>query len=372
MNTEERAQDAETIIEHTNATLDIMQHTSQALDEIPYYIMDAQRIPEIIIAIIVSAVIGVVSGARLGFVYPFLWFCADKTIGSIAARLDKTHRPVADLLFRGFIVTTFTVGLFVLVARILENILPTIPYAQIITIIALSLCLSGGALWSALLRLHKALTANKILQGAYLPISRSSRVNLTSTDDFGITRTGMAMVAYGFDKGVVAPTIWYVIAGFPALFLYSALSFLSWRFGKNGFSKGFGAIPMALEKLMGYIPSIISSFLLTCASLFTPTAKLHKGLLAWVQNKSKAPYEQGGRPLKSMAWALNISLGGAVQDLEGSSLKNVWIGPEKATAKTGADHLKRAIYISVMAHMLLVAILGSAYAWSGLLEKLLF
>lgn len=372
MNSEDTAQNAETMSEHTNATLDLTQHAIQALNEMHNHIMDAQRIPEVMIAIIITAIIGVVSGARLGFVYPFLWLCADKTIGNIGARLDKTHRPVPDLLFRGFIVTAFTVGLFVLLARILESILPTLPYAQIITIIVLSLTLSGGAVWSALLKLHKALSAQKISQGAYLPISRSSRVNLTSTDDFGITRTGMAMVAYGFDKGVVAPAIWYLIAGFPALFLYSALSFLSWRFGKNGFSKGFGAIPTALEKLMGYIPSIISSFLLTSASLFTPTAKLHKGLLAWVQNKSKAPYEQGGRPLKSIAWALNVSLGGAVQDLDGSSLQNAWIGPEKATAKTGADHLKRAIYISVMAHMLFVAVLGGAYVWSGLLEKLPF
>lgn len=74
------------------------------------------------------------------------------------------------------------------------------------------------------------------------------------------------------------------------------LAALGWRFGKDGFSKGFGAVPLALEKLMGYVPSLFAATLMTLATIITPTAAIHKGVAAWFGHKNRAPYEQGGYP----------------------------------------------------------------------------
>ncbi len=345
----------------------IFEQIAQNILHVHDHIMDPDRIPIAIMAILLTMIAGIITGPRFGNIYPFFWGIIDKTIGGIGERLDKTHRPKADLLFRGFIVTVFSSVLLVLAGRFLSNLITAMPYHGLPAIIVLSLCLSSGTLWYALLRLYFALEKKEVGQGVYYAISKSSRIDLTSTDEHGITRTGMALAARSFDKAMVAPVIWYLIGGFPILFLYVTLSALAWRFGKDGFTKGFGTIMLGLEKLMGFIPSIMSGLILTMASLFTPSAKLHKGMLAWMQNKAPAPYEQGGQPLKALAWALGISLGGAVQDLNGSSLKNQWIGPEGATAKISHKHLRQGIYINVVAHFLFIVILGSAYLWSGLL-----
>ena len=87
--------------------------------------------------------------------------------------------------------------------------------------------------------------------------------------------------------------------------------------------------------------------------------------MSWVNATNRSPHEQGGFPLTSMAWALNVSLGGPYKTLTGSAMKNTWTGPEKATAQISHKHLKRGIYINVMAHLLLMAALGGAYLWSG-------
>jgi adenosylcobinamide-phosphate synthase len=203
--------------------------------------------------------------------------------------------------------------------------------------------------------------------GVYYTLARSTRTNLAAGDDYGIARAALSFSAQIFDKGLVAPSIWYFIGGFPALAVYTGLSFLVWRFAKKGFTKGFAAVPLALERLTGFVPSMVSAVFITLAATFTPTAKLHKGIMAWFGSKDRAPYEQGGFPLSALAWSLHVSLGGAVQELSGSAIKGEWVGPKGATAKVDHGHIRRAIYISIIAHILYMAALLGAYMWASVL-----
>lgn len=246
----------------------------------------------------------------------------------------------------------------------MQNISSEIPFYGLVEVFFLSLALSAGTLWFALYRLYVAIEKKEVGKGAYYSVATTSRKNLSNADDFGITRVAMGLSAKIFDKGIVCPVFWYLIGGLPLALIYSVLSALAWRFGKEGFSKGFGLIPLALERLMGFIPSMLSALLITLAALFTPTAALHKGFVSWWGHKNRASYEQGGFPLSAMAWTLNVSLGGSAQDLSGSAIKGEWVGPSGATAKVKHAHLKRALYISVMAHLLFLASLGGAYLWS--------
>jgi adenosylcobinamide-phosphate synthase len=118
---------------------------------------------------------------------------------------------------------------------------------------------------------------------------------------------------------------------------------------------------------MGFIPSIYAALLLTLAVSFTPTAQLHKGIAAWLGHKNRSPYEQGGFPLSALAWSLNVSLGGASQDISGSAIKGEWVGPDGATAQVGHKHLRRGIYINVIAHILFIASLLGAYMWGAMI-----
>ena len=68
-----------------------------------------------------------------------------------------------------------------------------------------------------------------------------------------------------------------------------------------------------------------------------------------------------------MAWALNLSLGGASQDISGSAIKADWIGPSGASAKVDHKHLRRAIYLNAIAHIIFIAALLGAYMWGNIL-----
>jgi len=332
---------------------------------------DPDRIPTVLAAMLLCVVIGMITGPMAGNANAFLWQFIDRIIGKFGDKIDKPSRPQADLIFRGFLITTLVIIIMGAMGKGFESIIAANPLHGFTQIIILSLGLSVGTVWFSLLKLYFAQdhekNQGKVVKGAYLGIARSTRSDLTTADDFGITRMGMNFAARSFDKNMVTPVIWFLIAGYIGLCLYAGLAALSWRFGKDGATKGFGATALALEKLLGFFPSILSGILITLAGLFTPTAKLHKGIAAWLGHKNRASYEQGGFALSAMAWSLNVSLGGPAKDLKGDAIKNAWVGPQSATAKNNHKHLRRAIYINVIAHILFVVTLLSLYVWSGIL-----
>ena len=328
------------------------------------YIFEPQRIPFALAALFIVMIVGAVMGSMAGNANPFIWLVVDKLFGSAGEKLDRTHRPRADLLFRGFLVTMLALVIMLLLGEIVHIPLEFAPYHSIAEVLSLSLLLTGGSVWFALLRLYFALEKEDVVKsGVYYAIARSTRKNLAAVDNFGITRSAMGYAVRSFDKGVVAPVIWYLIGGLPLALVYSVLAALAWRFGKDGFSKGLGIMPLALEKLLGFVPSLLAAVFINLAALFTPTAKTGKALASWWAMESKATYEQGGYPLSVMAWALNVSLGGAAQDLSGSAVKGPWVGPEGATAKNDHKHLRRALLITVTAYFLFIVSLAGAYLW---------
>jgi len=332
---------------------------------------DPDRIPTVLAAMLLCVVVGMITGPMTGNANAFLWQFIDRMIGKFGDKIDKPSRPQPDLIFRGFLITMLVIVIMGAMGKGFESIAAAKPLYGFTEIILLSLSLSVGTVWFALLKLYFAQEQDKengkVVKGAYLGIARSTRSDLTASDNFGITRMGMNFAARSFDKNMVAPVIWFLIAGFVGSCLYAGLAALSWRFGKDGATKGFGATALALEKLLGFFPAILSGLLITMAGLFTPTAKLHKGITAWLGHKNRASYEQGGFALSAMAWSLNVSLGGPAKDLKGDAIKTPWVGPKGATAKNNHKHLRRAIYINVIAHILFVMTLLSLYTWSGIL-----
>lgn len=323
------------------------------------------RIPLAMAAILLVGIGGMVTGPLAGNANSFLWAMVDKTLGAIGGRLDRVQRKAGDLMMRGMMLTAAGLVLFYSLGQGAEQAARLEPLGGATEIILLALCMSAGSVWFALLRLFFALKdKKKISKNAYFTISRTTRTDLTSADDFTITRVGMGLAARSFDKGIVAPVIWYLIGGLPVVFIYAGLSALAWRFGKDGFTKGFGRVPLALEQLMGFVPSVFAGFMMAAAGLLTPTGGMTRAFAALLKPDGRTPYAEGGLPVTAMANALDVGLNGPCTDIDGSAIKRAWAGPDKATAMLDAGHLRRGLYISLMAHLLFLAGLGSALLFS--------
>lgn len=336
--------------------------------DLPYnFAIDPDRIYTAMGAIILCAVVGMITGPMHGNANPLLWKLVTALFGRVGMKLDRPQRSAPDLMFRGFIVLIPALLLFFALGVYLQNYAVSHPYKGIADVVLLSLALSVGTVWFGLLRLYFARRDNKISKNTFSAIAVTAATDLTQSDMYGVTRVGMAQAARSFDKAVVAPVFWYLIAGLPGAYIYACLAAFSWRFGKDGFTKGFGSVPLALEKLMGFIPGAFAGVLMALAGLFTPTGGMTRALRALGPvkgEKGRAPYDQGGWPVTALAFALHVSLGGPATDLEGSSLRRDWVGPDNASAQLENGHLRRALYISLMAHMLLLASLLGAVFWA--------
>ncbi len=326
---------------------------------------DPDRVYAAMAALLLCVVVGVITGPMHGNANPFLWKLVSGVFGGTGSRLDRTQRAAGDLMFRGFALLVVVLVFFFIIGEAAAKLALQYPFGGATEVVFLSLAMTAGTVWFALLRLYFAQRDNKVSKGVFAAIAVSTRTDLTNTDHFGITRVGMSFAARAFDKGVVAPVFWYLLAGLPGAYIYVALVAFTWRFGKDGFSKGFGAVPLALEKLMGFIPGMLAGTLMALSGLFTPTGGMTRALAALGPGKGHAKYEQGGWPVTALAYALDVSLGGPTVDLDGSTLRGDWVGPANATAQLENGHLRRALYMSLIAHMLLLASLMGALFWGG-------
>lgn len=308
-------------------------------------------------ALILVCLGGLLTGPLAGNANPILWVIADKLFGGVSRKAYNPDREPGSLAFRGAIFGFLMIAFATFVGYMLFKAKLYFPMAGFTEPLLLTFVLSGGAAWAALTRLYRALAEGKSLkQGSFYPIAVSTRTDLNSTDDFGITRVGLGFMAVNFDKGVVAPLFWYLIGGLPFAFFYAGLAVARWALAKEGFSKGFGDFVSWLERIFGIIPHFIAGLILAFAALFTPKAQLSRAIFGLFQ-PGGAPYNEGGMVITALAWALNISLGGPVQDHEGSTLKRSWVGPKNASARVDKSQLKHAIYLSIMAYVLVLGLI---------------
>lgn len=335
------------------------------LENFHAYIFDADRIIPLLCAIMLTVVVGMITGPMFGNANPLFWGIFNKLFGRVGDRIDSPKRKESDLVFRGFM---FSVVLICVALLIGYGLGPVMQGSFYLHVLFVSFCLTSGSVWFITLRLYFALSQNGKADGAYYSLSTSTRTNLNSVDDFGITREGIAYSAVSFDKGMIAPSLWYLIAGLPAMLIYTAVAFLAWRFSRYGTNRGFASILSMLEKLMAYPASLFTGFIFTAAAAVTPSASIKQAFLSWWSAREAAPYEQHGVTLSAMAWPLGLSLGGPVQDILGRSIKRNWVGPEGASAQVVHQHLKRAIVMNVLAHLLFVLALLSAYIFAGKYE----
>lgn len=338
---------------------------NEVLVQLNVSIINPDRIPVAVLAVILSMVVGLAAGPFRGNANPFMWSFFDILWGRAGDRLDKKGRSRGDLIFRGFVFTVFGLAFSLFIGNGFLEVSRSMQDFGILEILFLTVCISTGAVWTTLLRLCIVMEKKGKFEGAFFSLSRSTRYNLNSTDQYGIVRAGVGFAGVSFDKGLVAPVFWYLIGGAPVLAAYSLLSAFVWRFGRCGHVKGFGETILAMEKLMGFVPSYLSGFLLAAASAVSPKARTMRILGAWWAVKNKASYEQGGPVLTAIAWPMDVMIGGPVQDLVGVQLKNDWIGPEGASARLDHGYLKRVAYVHFAGCLLFLATLGGAYIFSG-------
>ena len=131
-------------------------------------------------------------------------------------------------------------------------------------------------------------------------------------DEAGVCRAAIESLAENFSDGVVAPALWFLIAGLPGIAAYKAINTADSMIGhKTPRHKAFGWASARLDDLVNLPGSRLSALLLTAASCLLPAASSIDAMKAIWRDAGKHRSPNAGWPEAAMAGALGIQLAGS-------------------------------------------------------------
>lgn len=156
---------------------------------------------------------------------------------------------------------------------------------------------------------------NDGLTGGRRAVSMIVGRNPDGLDEAGVCRAAIESLAENSSDGVVAPALWYLIAGLPGLFAYKMLNTADSMIGHlNERHRDFGRFAAKLDDAANWIPARLTGLLICASAALTGGAGRGKKALAiMLRDARQHRSPNAGWPEVAMAGALGLALGGPRQ-----------------------------------------------------------
>jgi adenosylcobinamide-phosphate synthase len=189
------------------------------------------------------------------------------------------------------------------------------------------------------------------LAGGRWAVSRIVGRDPNSLDSHGVARAAIESSAENFADGVVAPALWYILAGFPGILLYKTVNTADSMIGHlTPRHRDFGMASARLDDLLNLLPARLAAALLALAMLFVPTARPWQAWRVMWRDHGHHRSPNAGWPESAMAGGLDLALAGPRRYV-GHNVDDPWIGDGRARATVADIH--RALACLVVGCLLL-------------------
>ena len=182
-----------------------------------------------------------------------------------------------------------------------------------------------------------------------------------SLDEAGVCRAAIESLAENFSDGVVAPALWFALAGLPGMVVYKAINTTDSMIGHlTPRHRAFGWAAARLDDLVNLPASRLAALLLVLAALLSPGTRA--GAAAGAARRD-APHHRSpnaGWPEAAMAGALGLRLAGPrVYGRE--RVDDAWMGDGRAEAESADIRAALKLY-RVACALLWLAVAAAAGA----------
>ncbi len=317
------------------------------------------------LALIIDAIIGDPDWLWRRFPHPVVW------IGHVINRLDKRfNRSIDSRKERG------KQGLFILavliffglaVGLVLQYLMDGFFLSWLFEAVIVAVFLSARSLYDHVLRVAEKLEKRDLAQ-ARNAVAHIVGRNPEILDRSGVSRAAIESLAENFSDGVIAPAVWYLVAGLPGLIIYKVINTADSMIGhKTDRHRDFGRGVARFDDLINLPAARITAILCIMA------AALRHGLAAaqnaWrIIRKDAAKHRSpnAGWPESAMAGALNIALSGP-RTYEDTSGNEPWIN-ENGRQQLGADDIKASLRLYILSGIVFAGLL----VLMGLYKQIIF
>lgn len=259
---------------------------------------------------------------------PFFWSLMESAGAEIERRLNREGRDPAAIAVRGFI-TVIIMGLFAYMIGYAFDRLADHSFGWAGQVLALAGCLSVMPTLKLLQAVTRALNDKDVKKAAAL-LQPFCRDDLSRADSHTCVRRALELSALRLNQYLMAPALFFLLAGAQGLFVYVGLTAL---FNAFGASRLFGVAIRAAQRVIDFVPALFTVLLIALGALFVSRSNPFRALKTAAAQASRDAVRSRGWLLGTLAGGLGVTLGG----IDGQG----WIGPEGATAKASLEDLRR-------------------------------
>jgi adenosylcobinamide-phosphate synthase len=314
-----------------------------------------------LLALLIELIIGYPDRLVQSIGHPVTW------MGQLIAWLDRQlNREGAAAETRrraGAVALLALLSIVGVVAFVVEQALLLLPFGLLLVAILASTLLAQRSLF-----LHVANVADALEEGGVdagrMAVAQIVGRDTTALDQAGVARAAIESLAENFSDGVVAPTIFMVIAGLPGAAVYKAINTADSMIGhRTERYRDFGNTAAQLDDILNLPASRLAALLIVAAAAMS---KNTSAVAAWTATWRDGPKHispNAGYPEAAMAGALGLSLGGP-RSYEGADVEGAWMG--EGRRELGVADIRAALDLYTRADGLLIAMVVVLTALIGL------
>jgi adenosylcobinamide-phosphate synthase len=277
-----------------------------------------------------------------------------KAIGAAIALLDRwLNRPAFSAAVKRAL-GVFTVAVLVALAGAigygLEWLCQQVPYGAAGTILIAAILLAGRRSQD-----HVSAVASAVAAGGWpaarMAVARIVGRDPATLDEAGVSRAAIESTAENFSDGLVAPALWFAIAGLPGLLVYKAINTADSMIGHlTPRHQDFGWAAARLDDLVNWPMSRFAGALLALAA---PAVRgsVSVAFRIMISDAPRHRSPNAGWPEAAIAAALGLALAGP-RRYRGVLVDDPFLNPN-GRRKATPDDIRRGLRVYLGAWALL-------------------
>ncbi|HLZ66654.1 MAG TPA: adenosylcobinamide-phosphate synthase CbiB [Aliidongia sp.] len=279
-----------------------------------------------------------------------------RAIALFDRRLNRDTRSSETRRWRGVFTLLFLVAAAALIGLALSLVAARFGrWGGLLELVIVAVLVAQRSLHDHVARVMWALEEEG-LEAGRVAVSHIVGRDPASLDTHGVARAGIESLAENFSDGVVAPVLFYLLAGLPGLLVYKTVNTLDSMIGhKTPRHLAFGWASARFDDLLNLAPARLAGLLVGIAALFVPRGAPLKALRTMLRDAGKHRSPNAGWPEAAMAGALDLALAGP-RRYGDITVTDPWMGDGRARA-TVAD-MRAALRVFQVACLVEVLALG--------------
>jgi adenosylcobinamide-phosphate synthase len=283
---------------------------------------------------------------------------AGRAIAFFDRKLNRETRGEASRRERGIVTVIVLVGGAALLGLAVERVCRGSLIGGVVEAVLIAVLVAQRSLYEHVAAVAAALATGG-LAGGREAVRHIVGRDPMSLDEHGVARAAIESLAENFSDGVVAPVLWYLVAGLPGLFAYKMANTLDSMIGhRTPHYRAFGWAAARLDDVLNTIPAPLSGVLFATAAVFAKNGRPGRALTIMLRDGRKHHSPNAGWPESAMAGALGLALAGPRRYPEGL-VADPWLGD--GSARAGVSDILRGLHIYRLACLIQCGLLLGAW-----------